>query len=389
VRSRIELVEVSKAYAPGSSALDAIDLAIEGGQRLAVLGPSGSGKTTLLRLIAGLETPDSGRILIGGRDMSRVPPNRRNLAMVFQNPALYPYLSVGDNLKFGLKAQGVGRVERALRVGEIADMLNLWKVLPRRPDALSGGERQRVALGRAVVRKPDILLLDEPFSNLDEPLRATLRRELLELHQRFSPTIIHVTHDQGEALCIGQRLAVLHQGRLMQFDVPREIYERPAHRFVASFVGEPGMNLLECDVLLDEGKLRIDPVGGLSTTAFLTTDQNDASGLPRDQTHRLQLGVRLESIRITEDSPVHVTDSGSPALVLPGTVVNQEYQGHSVLATVRIKDQALLARLRPDATFREGQQVLAHLDLSRASWFDPATGRRIELHCQPRPDQIA
>jgi ABC-type sugar transport system ATPase subunit len=388
VGSQIELCKVTKAFDARSPAIESIDLLITDGERVAVLGPSGSGKTTLLRLIAGLESPDSGTIRIGGQDMRGVPPYRRNVAMVFQNPALYPYLSVGDNLAFGLKAQGLGRVERALRVGEVADMLGLWNLLPRRPDALSGGERQRVALGRAVARNPDILLLDEPFSNLDEPLRAALRREVLELHRRFGPTIVHVTHDQGEALCIGQRLAVLHQGRLMQFDVPREVYERPAHRFVASFVGEPGMNLLECDVLVNDRKVHIYPAGGPSTTRLLTADENEGSELPPDQTHRLQLGVRLESICITEDAPIHLPDSRTPVLVLPGTLQGLEYQGHSVLATLQMGNQVLLARLRSDATFREGQPVLAHLDLSRASWFDAVSGRRRELHCQSTIDAI-
>ena len=255
--SQIELCGVSRAYAPGIKALDSLDLTIHEGERLAVLGPSGSGKTTLLRLIAGLETPDTGTIRIGGQDMLGVPPHRRDVAMVFQNPALYPHLSVLENLAFGLKARGMGRRKRRSRAGEIAEILGLGRLMDRRPDELSGGERQRVALGRAVAREPRVLLLDEPFSNLDDPLRAALRGELLALHRRFGSTLVHVTHDQSEALSIGERLAVLHEGRLMQLDSPDKVYEKPAHRFVAAFVGSPGMNLIQVEVVRDETTLRI------------------------------------------------------------------------------------------------------------------------------------
>ena len=259
--AQIELHQVSKAFAPGAPALDRVDLVIAEGERMVVLGPSGSGKTTLLRLIAGLETPDAGIIRIGGRDMAGVPPHRRDVSMVFQNPALYPHLSVFENLAFGLRARGVARDERRRRVHAVAEMLGVGRLLERRPAGLSGGERQRVALGRAVVREPRVLLLDEPFSNLDDPLRAALRGELVKLHRRFGSTVVHVTHDQSEALSLGQRLAVVHEGRIMQVDTPGGIYERPAHRFVASFVGSPGMNLVACEVVLGETTLQIRPSG--------------------------------------------------------------------------------------------------------------------------------
>jgi ABC-type sugar transport system ATPase subunit len=255
--AQIELHQVSKAFAPGAPALDRIDLVIAEGERMVVLGPSGSGKTTLLRLIAGLETPDTGTIRIGGLDMAGVPPHRRDVSMVFQNPALYPHLSVFENLAFGLRARGVARAERRSRVQAVAEMLGVGRLLNRRPAGLSGGERQRVALGRAVVREPRVLLLDEPFSNLDDPLRAALRGELVEVHRRYGCTVVHVTHDQSEALSIGQRLAVVHEGRIMQVDTPEGIYERPAQRFVASFVGSPGMNLLPCEVVIGESTLQI------------------------------------------------------------------------------------------------------------------------------------
>jgi ABC-type sugar transport system ATPase subunit len=387
--AQIELHQVSKAFAPGAPALDRIDLVIAEGERMVVLGPSGSGKTTLLRLIAGLETPDAGSIRIGGRDMADVPPHRRDVAMVFQNPALYPHLSVFENLAFGLRARGVARALRRRRVHAVAEMLGLSRLLDRRPAALSGGERQRVALGRAVAREPRVLLLDEPFSNLDEPLRAALRGELVELHRRFGSTVVHVTHDQSEALSIGQRLAVVHEGRIMQVDTPGGIYERPAHRFVASFVGSPGMNLVACEVLLEETTLQVRPPGGGNTITYPVSIHPQDAFLPLHEPRRLELGVRPEGVIVWDETLVDPADSRDPLVVLPAIVRGVEFQGWSWLVTLQIDGQTLLSRTPPHRVLREGQRVVAHLELSRASWFDLSTGRRLELHCQLSPDAIA
>jgi multiple sugar transport system ATP-binding protein len=386
--AQIELHQVSKAFAPGAPALDRIDLVIAEGERMVVLGPSGSGKTTLLRLIAGLETPDAGTIRIGGRDMAGVPPHRRDVSMVFQNPALYPHLSVFENLAFGLRARGVARAERRRRVHAVAEMLGVGRLLDRRPAGLSGGERQRVALGRAVVREPRVLLLDEPFSNLDDPLRAALRGELVELHRRFGSTVVHVTHDQSEALSIGQRLAVVHEGRIMQVDTPGGIYERPAHRFVASFVGSPGMNLVACEVVLGETTLQIRHPGGNEITYPVSVHPQDTV-LPLHEPVRLELGIRAEWVIISGEALVDPADSCYPFVVFPTIVRAAEFQGGSWLVTLQVDGQTLLARTPLRRVLREGQRVVAHLELWRVSWFDPSTGRRLELHCQLSPDAIA
>jgi ABC-type sugar transport system ATPase subunit len=213
-----------------------VTLSVAPGERLAVIGPSASGKTTLLRLTAGLEIPDSGRIAIGGLDQAGIPPGRRGVAMVFQSSALYPHLSVRDNLGFGLKLRRIPASEMKSRVAEIAGRLGIEDCLSRRPSELSGGQRQRVALGRALIRRPAVLLLDEPFANLDAPLRRELRRDLLQLHMEFNPTLILVTHDQAEALALGQRVAVMREGRIEQAAAPGELQGRPANAFVAAFL---------------------------------------------------------------------------------------------------------------------------------------------------------
>jgi ABC-type sugar transport system ATPase subunit len=387
--SPIELRGVSKAYTPKTAALEALDLTIEKGERLAVLGPSGSGKTTLLRLIAGLEVPDGGTLKIDGQDMRGVPPHRRDVAMVFQNPALYPHLNVLENLAFGLKARGVGRRERRSRAGEIADMLGLGGLLQRRPDELSGGERQRVALGRAVARRPSVLLLDEPFSNLDAPLRAALRTELLALHRRFGSTLVHVTHDQAEALSIGDRVAVLHEGRLMQLGSPEQVYEQPGHRFVGSFVGSPGMTFLEVEVVRQDDTLRLTTFEGRRSVAYRAEIFRDDGLLASNEPRKLELGIRPLWVVLSSEELVDRTDPRYPFIPLPAVVRRVEFQGDSLLLTIEADGRMIMAESAGCRRFREGDRVVAHLEIRRASWFDPATGRRLELHCQPLSDSIA
>jgi ABC-type sugar transport system ATPase subunit len=375
--SGIELRQVTKSYRPGAgAALESVELSIQEGERVVVLGPSGSGKTTLLRLIAGLETPDTGSVWIGGRDMDRVPPHRRDVAMVFQNPALYPHLSVFDNLAFSAKARRMNRAERLKRVHEVAGMLGMERLLARRPAELSGGERQRVALGRAVVRGPRVLLLDEPFSGLDEPLRASLRDEVVELHRRFGSTLVHVTHDQDEALSMGQRLAVLHQGRLLQFGLPREIYDRPACGFVASFVGSPGMSVIPCDVVREETGIRLHLVGSDPQDAWrIPMGTAPFQELPLNQPQLLGLGIRPEAVDLAGGS----VGPTPPEMTLPiGVVIRRvEYRGGSVLASLAIGSHRLFAWLSTSLDLQEGQRAVALVDLQRCSWFDPQGGRRI------------
>lgn len=380
--SQIELQRVSKSFTPGMAALAAVDLLIREGERVVVLGPSGSGKTTLLRLIAGLETLTSGTIRIDGRDMDGVPPHRRDVAMVFQSPALYPHLNVFANMAFSLKARGVPRAERQTRVGAIAALLGLQSLLKRRPAELSGGERQRVALGRAVVRRPRVLLLDEPFSGLDLPLRTALREEVVKLHQQFGSTLVHVTHDQGEALSLGQRVAILDRGRLIQVGSPREIYDCPADRFVASFVGSPGMNLLPCEVIDDKSRSCLRPIGiPPGEPPLFSFEGTSFDRLRSDAPRRMDLGIRPESIAVGDESTAGAQAEDQPRAF--ATVRRLEFQGDTVLATLSLGAMTLVARLPATSNLREGQRAVAQFDLRSASWFDPATGRRLELAMRP------
>jgi ABC-type sugar transport system ATPase subunit len=245
----IRLRAIAKMFSTGHAALRGIDVSVADGEFLVLVGPSGCGKSTLLRLIAGLETPDSGRIEIGGRDVTGLPPQARDVAMVFQSYALYPHMTVRENLAYGLKVRGADAETIAERVRQAAGSLGLEALLDRRPAQLSGGQRQRVALGRAMVRTPQVFLLDEPLSNLDPGLRAQARGELRSMHQATGVTIVHVTHDQEEAMTLGDRIAVMRDGGIEQIGSPAEVYSRPANTFVARFIGAPAMNLVPPSLL--------------------------------------------------------------------------------------------------------------------------------------------
>ena len=245
--AEVEVREIRKSFGGGTAAVDGISLACRDHEYLVLLGPSGCGKTTLLRMIAGLEHPTGGDILIGGRSVRGLPPRARKIAMVFQSYALYPHKTVEENISFPLEAQGLNREERSTKIRWAADLLGIGPLLRRKPRQLSGGERQRVALARALVREPQVFLLDEPLSNLDAKLRASARLELKQFQQRVGVSTIYVTHDQVEAMGLGDQIAVLNQGRLQQIGPPEEIYHHPANTFVATFVGSPPMNLLARD----------------------------------------------------------------------------------------------------------------------------------------------
>ncbi len=240
----IALRNLSKKFGE-RAVISGIDLDISDGELIVFVGPSGCGKSTLLRLIAGLEDATGGRLCIGDRDVTRLPPARRGLSMVFQSYALYPHMSVRDNIAFPLKMAGEGKAERERKVGEAARMLNLESVLDRKPRTLSGGQRQRVAIGRAIVREPEAFLFDEPLSNLDAALRVNMRMEIAALHRRLNATMIYVTHDQVEAMTLADRIVVLNQGKIEQVGTPLELYHEPATRFVGGFIGSPSMNFLE------------------------------------------------------------------------------------------------------------------------------------------------
>jgi len=271
---------------PGTEApaVDALDLYIEDGEFVVLVGPSGSGKTTALRMLAGLEEVDDGGVLIGGRDVTYEPPKKRDIAMVFQNYALYPYLDVAANIGFPLKVAKVPKAERERRVREVAEMLGLTEYLGRRPGQLSGGQRQRVAMGRAIVRNPSVYLMDEPLSNLDAKLRVQMRTDIAALQAELGVTTVYVTHDQAEAMTLGHRVAVLKDGLLQQFDNPRTLYERPVNVFVAGFIGSPSMNLCAANA-------------GSNGTAFLGTV---SVPLPDGAAGRdVILGFRPESLELS------------------------------------------------------------------------------------------
>ena len=252
--SEIVLDNVSKVFSGGVVAVDGVSLTIGSGEFLVLVGPSGCGKSTLLRMIAGLEEVTAGAISIGDRDVTELPPRNRDIAMVFQSYALYPHMTVRQNLGYGLKVRKTPKHEIAERVTRAAELLGLDELLDRKPAALSGGQRQRVAMGRAIVREPQAFLMDEPLSNLDAKLRVSMRAQLAALHSRLATTTIYVTHDQIEAMTLGQRVAVMRDGRIQQVDTPQELYARPANLYVAAFIGSPAMNLVEA--VIDGGQVQ-------------------------------------------------------------------------------------------------------------------------------------
>jgi len=369
--AEIELRRLAKFFPGGIDALKPIDLTISRGELLVVLGPSGSGKTTLMRLIAGLERPSSGSVWIDERDVSHVPPHQRDVAMVFQNPALYPHLSVFENLAFGLRARGTSRSQARAQVNTVAGMLGLDRVLARRPGALSGGERQRVAIGRALVRQPRMILFDEPFSNLDVPLRAALREQVVDLHRRFETTLIHVTHDQAEALLMGDRIVVLDRGQLLQCGTPRAVYDHPAHRFVATFVGSPPMNVLPCQIEREGDTIRVRPIETDRAVRWLAGSESLPQGWA-GTTRLFDLGLRPEAISVREPGG---SSEPPPSSAMLGVQVRRlEFNGPDLLATLALGPHRLIARLPANQAIQDRQRVDVLLDLSRAVWFDQSTG---------------
>ena len=319
--------------------VEGLDLAIDHGEFLVLLGPSGCGKTTLLNLLAGLLDLTSGAIRIGDREVSRLDPKDRGLAMVFQSYALYPTKSVEGNLRFGISARRLPREEADRRIHWAADLLQITHLLKRRPSELSGGQRQRVAIGRALVKQADVILFDEPLSNLDAKLRTEMRQEIKKLHDQLKPTVVYVTHDQVEAMRLATRIAVMNKGQVQQFGTPDEIYERPANLFVAGFIGSPPMNLLQ-----PEGPLH-GPPGSL-------------------------IGLRPEQFHFEPqpgDLPLHAT------------ITMVERAGSEAHLTARIGGQSLTVKTDPDraATLRAGQSLTLHFPESRLHRFDQVSGARL------------
>jgi multiple sugar transport system ATP-binding protein len=359
--ARVTLDKICREFAGRAQpqvAVADLDIAVCEGEFLALLGPSGCGKSTTLRMIAGLEQPTSGRIMFDGRPVNHLAPADRNVAMVFQNYALYPHMTVRGNLEYPLRKRGVAAPARAVRTGEVAALLQLGPLLDRKPSQLSGGQQQRVALGRALIRDPQVFLLDEPLSNLDAKLRSYMRAELIQLQRRVRTTTIYVTHDQLEAMTMSDRIAVMDQGRLQQIGSPAEVYERPANRVVAGFVGTPSMNLLEMEITTEGGRCvlrRID------MTIVVPPEQ--AAALPAGQSHVL-VGVRPDDIAIGAGST-------------PATIIIVEPTGHETLVILRVGSTDLTARVPPDLRLRPGSAVLIDIRSDKLHLFDLVTGNRL------------
>jgi multiple sugar transport system ATP-binding protein len=373
-------------------AVDDVSLEIADGEFIVLVGPSGCGKSTLLRMIAGLEEVDEGQVFIGGRDVTELAPRRRDIAMVFQTYALYPHLTVRQNIGYGLKVRRTGKAETKRRVDEVAALLGLDQLLERRPAQLSGGQRQRVAMGRAIVREPKAFLMDEPLSNLDAKLRVGMRASLAQLHARLGVTTVYVTHDQTEAMTLGQRVAVLRDGRILQVDTPQRLYAEPIDLFVAAFIGTPAMNLVEATLDGDAiafGQYRVPLVPGRR---------------PARSNGRVVVGIRPESFEDAAFAP-----SGSPTLDVSVTVLeelgsdayaffhvdaprvsSEIVEAAESDASLIVEERALFtARVDPRTNASVGESLRLAVDPARFHFFDPQTGASLLGEAAPAPEPDA
>ncbi len=349
--AHLSLRRVSKTYDSGVTALQPVDLEVTDGQLMVLVGPSGCGKSTLLRIIAGLEAPTSGEVLLDNAEVTNTQPKDRDVAMVFQNYALYPHMTVRENLGFALKMRGMPAEQRLREVNAVAELLELQSMLDRRPPQLSGGQQQRVALGRAIVRRPKLFLFDEPFSNLDATLRASTRTELLRLHRKLQATAVFVTHDQVEAMTMADVLVVMKDGKVLQIGAPLEVYRRPANLFVAQFIGFPPMNLLKPEVLP------------------LNVEQPPAAG-------KLILGLRAEHVAVVSNK-----SAATPALnhlAVSAKVMLLELLGNEILMTCLAGGQDVVTRVPASTVLRPGQDVRLAFDMNEAVWFDQDSGEVME-----------
>ena len=384
--ARIALESVSKVYPDGTRAVSDLDLAIEDGELMVFVGPSGCGKTSALRMIAGLEEITGGTIRIGETTVNELPPKDRDVAMIFQNYALYPHMNAYDNMAFALKMRGIDKSERDRRVRDAARVLGLEDVLTKKPRTLSGGQRQRVAMGRAIVREPQAFLMDEPLSNLDAKLRVQMRAEIARIQRALDVTTIYVTHDQSEAMTLGDRVAVMRKGELQQLDTPQNLYRKPVNLFVAEFIGSPAMNLVEAQI--SGGRARFGP-------HELPVDGR--SGLAAYEGRTVALGIRPEDL---EDAAL--SDAQAPAL--PVTVDLREDMGAEIFlhfsvdakhveteilkeaveaeggveALPETRGTPFVARVGRESAAREGERVEVAVDTRMLHFFDLETGDAIQ-----------
>jgi multiple sugar transport system ATP-binding protein len=354
--SGVQLKQVVKSYDHGVKVIHGVDLEIAQGEFVVFVGPSGCGKSTLLRMIAGLEPISGGTISIEGRVVNDLPPRERDIAMVFQDYALYPHKNVFENLAFGLRLRKFSEAEVDRRVKEAATILRIEHLLDRKPRALSGGQRQRVAMGRAIVRQPKAFLFDEPLSNLDAFLRSEMRTEIKKLHQRIGATTIYVTHDQVEAMTLATRIVVLSGGNIMQVGTPDEIYNQPRSRFVAGFTGSPPMNFLQAS-LSGNTALKLD---GATSIALARPIESPAVERP------VEFGIRPENIS---------AEARPGVSAISGQVIVIEPLGAETLVTFAVPGGELVARMPPDVRYRPGDRETVYLDLTKCHIFDKQTGK--------------
>ena len=365
----LDIDNATKSYG-AIEVLHNVDISVQEGEFLVLVGPSGCGKSTLLNMIAGLEEITSGEIRIKDQIMNGVHPSKRNIAMVFQSYALYPNMTVGQNITFGLEMHGVPKPERESAMRDVAALLQIDKFLERKPGALSGGQRQRVAMGRALVRNPDVFLFDEPLSNLDAKLRVDMRTEIKKLHQKLGTTIVYVTHDQIEALTLSTRIAVMNGGYVQQLGTPQEIYDSPANIFVATFMGSPAMNVIPAKVDIQNGR----PVacfalhdGSISTLPFSQDNMTEWNG------QEILLGIRPETIT-DEDA---ADRKSSNIAHLTNRVIVTEPAGSDTFVSMTLGGRDVVARMRSDAEVQPGADFTFAVNMEKAVAFDPSTEKRI------------
>lgn len=388
----IKITSVGKIYPNGTRALEDVNIEINDGEFVVLVGPSGCGKTTLLRMVAGLEDITEGEIFIGDKVVNEVAPKDRDIAMVFQNYALYPHMSVYDNMAFSLKLRKLSKEEIDKKVKEAAKTLEIGELLERKPKALSGGQRQRVAMGRAIVRNPEAFLMDEPLSNLDAKLRVQMRAELGQLHTQLETTTLYVTHDQVEAMTMGDRVAVIRKGELQQIDTPREIYLYPRNIFVAGFIGSPSMNFVYADVKISGDKAELSFAG-----EKIICNDVSAKKLQKMDGEQIVLGIRPEAF---EDSMYATDGEYTDSINIKVTLLEQLgsdsyihfYKDIKPVQTEAIEEiladegedismlgneTKFIARINPNSTVQEGQEIELSIDSSKLHFFDPATGNAL------------
>jgi multiple sugar transport system ATP-binding protein len=364
----LSIRNVRKSYGT-TEILKGINIEVEEGEFLILVGPSGCGKSTLLSMIAGLDSITSGEVHIGGRIVNTLSPKDRDIAMVFQSYALYPNMTVRQNIAFGLEIRKVAKAEREKIIAQVAQILQMEPLLDRKPSQLSGGQRQRVAMGRAIARNPTLFLFDEPLSNLDAKLRVEMRTEIKLLHKRVGKTIVYVTHDQIEAMTLGDKIAVMKAGEVMQFGTPQQIYDNPANLFVAGFMGSPSMNFIACQVVTQDNSISVKIETGGQTHIVPTNDAALAGHVGKE----VIVGIRPEMITHKIDFP----KDAKHFYPFESQIEIAEPTGADTLLMIKINAKVVVCRVHPDHARKQDERMSLMFDMSKTVYFDPATELRI------------